>query len=268
MDHFDFLGWIYHGGGRELYQKFYDEIIKQNVHVIPTCIGVTAQPLGWFAKPIRNMDDIKKLKWRIGGFAAEVWSSIGSSTLMIPPGEILPAGERGIIGGAEWSIPAVDITFGFYDVWKNYEMPSVAEISNNGELLINKDVWNKLPPDLRYIIEAACMEGDFHFVIGTFLRNAQALETLQKKHGVKIIRTPNEVLEAYLEAWDTKVAPKYIKKYPFFKEVLDSQRKWASYVVPAHAFIEPDRMWLTKRYWPNGGALGYDVNKLIETNRK
>jgi TRAP-type mannitol/chloroaromatic compound transport system substrate-binding protein len=268
MDYLDFLGWLYHGGGRELYQKFFDEVIKQNVHVIPTAIGTSPQPLGWFAIPITSVEDMKKVKWRIGGFSAEVWSVLGSSTVMIPAGEVLPAGERGVITGAEWTVPAEDMRMGFYDVWKHYVMPGVSEVACNGEILINKDVWNKLTPDLQALVEVAALDSNIRFLTRFARENAEALKALKTKHGVNISRTPSEVLETYLEAWDNVVARKYADKYPFFKEVLESQRKWASYVVPGRAFIEVDKLWLAKRYWPKGGEVDYNFSDVWEAARK
>lgn len=268
MDYLDFLGWLYYGGGMELYQKFFDEVIKQNVHIIPTGIGTGPQALGWFAKPVKSLEDMKKVKWRIGGFSAEVWSALGSSTVMIPAGEILPAGERGVIGGAEWTIPADDMKMGFHDIWKYYITPGVAEIACNGELLINKDVWKKFSPDLQAIVEVASLEGNIRFLTMLARDNAEALKTLKTKHKVNIIRTPPEVNEKYLETWDKVVAPKYAEKYPFFKEVLESQRKWASNVVPARAFAEVDKLWLAKQYWPKGGEIGYEFSDLWKASRK
>lgn len=268
MDYQDFLGWLFYGGGKELYQRFFDEEIKQNVHVLPTSIGSGPQPLGWFKIPIKSIDDMKKVKWRVGGFAAEVWSSLGSSTVMIPAGEVLPAGERGVIDGAEWVVPAEDIKMGFQDVWKHYLMPGMTEIINNGELLINKEVWNNLAPDLQAIMEVAAMETNVRFLTQLSRNNADALKTLKTKHGVNIERTPKDVLEKYLENWDKIVVPKYAEKYPFFKEVLESQRKWAYYVVPVRAFVEADKLWLTKWYWPQGGVLDLSFEEIFKSSGK
>jgi TRAP-type mannitol/chloroaromatic compound transport system substrate-binding protein len=157
---------------------------------------------------------------------------------------------------------------GFHDIWKYYVMPGVAEISNNGEFLINKDVWKKLSPDLQAIVEVASLEGNIRFLAMLTRDNAEALKTLKTKHKVNITRTPSEVNDKYLETWDNVVAMKYAEKYPFFKEVLESQRKWASNVVPARAFIDVDKLWLAKRYWPKGGEIGYEFSELWKASRE
>jgi len=39
-------------------------------------------------------------------------------------------------------------------------------------------------------------------------------------------------------------------KSPFFKKVMDSQRQWASVVVPAKRFMQPPYSFAANYYWP------------------
>ena len=41
-----------------------------------------------------------------------------------------------------------------------------------------------------------------------------------------------------------------VAKNPFFKKVLDSQREYASIVVPTRRFVQVDYDWLANHYWP------------------
>jgi len=43
-------------------------------------------------------------------------------------------------------------------------------------------------------------------------------------------------------------------KNPFFKRVLDSQRQYASKVVPAKRFMFPPYSFAANYYWPEGGG--------------
>ena len=57
--------WMTHGGGLELLRKFFKDY---NIYNIPA--GNTgAQMGGWFRKEIKTVDDLKGLKFRIGGLA-------------------------------------------------------------------------------------------------------------------------------------------------------------------------------------------------------
>ena len=61
--------------------------------------------------------------------------------------------------------------------------------------------------------------------------------------------TKNEILLAYLKAWDDMAAEEAARS-PFFKKVWDSQRQWASVVVPAKRFMQPPYSFAANYYWP------------------
>src|SRR5690349_17894310 len=52
MDFIDVMGWMYHGGGLELYDDFYQKELKLNLHVLPI-LPSGPQAFGWFKRPIK-----------------------------------------------------------------------------------------------------------------------------------------------------------------------------------------------------------------------
>jgi TRAP-type mannitol/chloroaromatic compound transport system substrate-binding protein len=70
---------------------------------------------------------------------------------------------------------------------------------------------------------------------------------------VRILRTPPDILTAFLKTWDI-VAAEEAKKSPFFAKTHESQRKYASLVVPAKRFYFPPYSFAANYYWPEGGA--------------
>jgi len=128
-------------------------------------------------------------------------------------------------------------------------MPSAHEPATVGELLINGDVWKKLPPDLQEIIKAATAEVTLRFNALVMKANALALRELQEKHGVHILRTPDDIMIKQLQAWD-KIAAQDAAKDAFFKKVYDSQRAWASLIVPAKRAVTPPYQFIADYYWP------------------
>ena len=66
---------------------------------------------------------------------------------------------------------------------------------------------------------------------------------------MQVLRTPPEILLAYLKAWDDMAAEEAARN-PFFKKVWDSQRQWASVVVPAKRFMQPPYSFAANYYWP------------------
>jgi TRAP-type mannitol/chloroaromatic compound transport system substrate-binding protein len=248
MDFIDYIGWMYDGEGLALYQEFYRDTLKLNVLVLPI-LPAGPQAFGWFKRPIKNLADFKGLKCRESGIAAEVFTAMGMRVVNMPGGEIVPAAERGVIDCAEWVTPGEDMKMGFHNVWKYYYTPGMHENTTVGELLINGDVWKKLAPDLQEIVKGAASETYVRFLARFNRDNAAALAELRDKHKVQVLRTPDEILIEFLKTWD-KIAKQEAEKDPFFKKVLESQKKYASLVVPARRFMFPPYEFAANYYWP------------------
>jgi len=248
MDYIDAMGWLYEGGGLDLYNEFYRDVLKVNVVAIPI-LPAGPQAFGWFKRPIKNLADLKGMKCRQTGMAAEVFTAMGMRTVNMPGGEILPAAERGVIDCAEWVGGVEDLKAGFHNVWKYHYTPGMHENVTIGELIINGDVWKSLAPDLQEIIKTAATETFFRWWMRWQRENADALVELQEKHKVQILKTPDDILYAFLKAWD-KIAADEAAKNPFFKKVWESQKQYASKVVPAKRFMFPNYDFAANFYWP------------------
>ncbi len=247
MDEMDFMGWLYTGGGLELYHELYNVELKRNVVVIPMA-WVGNQVFGWFAKPINSWADLKGRKCRQTGLFAEVMARAGVTPVNMPGGEIVPAGERGVVECAEWSSPADDMKIGFQSVWKHYYMPSVHEPAPILEVLMNGDVFRKLSPDLQQIMKSAAWEATVMQRLMFNVANVEALVELKGKHGVTVHKTPDDILKKILEVWD-QLAAEEVAKNPFFKKVYDSQKTYAGKVVPMRISTYPDYNFTAKHYY-------------------
>jgi TRAP-type mannitol/chloroaromatic compound transport system substrate-binding protein len=92
---------------------------------------------GWFRKEIKSMDDMKGLKFRVGGFAGLILQRLGVVPQQIAGGDIYPALEKGTIDACEWVGPYDDEKLGFNKVAKYYTILA-AEASVGRSLDINK----------------------------------------------------------------------------------------------------------------------------------
>jgi TRAP-type mannitol/chloroaromatic compound transport system substrate-binding protein len=248
MDFIDYMGWMYQGGGIELYQEFYRDVLKLNVVVFPI-LPSGPQAFGWFKRPIKDLADFKGMKCRQTGMAAEVYTAMGMRVVNMPGGEIIPAAQRGVIDCAEWVGGAEDLRLGFHNVWKYHYTPGMHENTTVGELLINADIWKSLAPDLQEIVKSAANESFIIWWAKWQRQNADALKELQEKHKVQILRTPDDILIEFLKTWD-RLAQEEADKNPFFKKVWDSQRQYASLVVPAKRFMFAPYNFTADYYWP------------------
>jgi len=252
MDYIDVMGWMFNGGGLELYQEFYQKELKLNVVVLPI-LPSGPQAFGWFKRPIKNLADFKGMKCRQTGMAAEIWQRMGMTTVNMPGGEIIPSAQRGVIDCAEWVGGVEDLRLGFQNVWKYHYTPGMHENVTIGELLVNGDVWKALSPQHQEVIKSAANETFLIWWAKWQKQNADALKELQEKHNVQILRTPPDILIEFLKTWDL-IAKEEAAKNPFFKKVHDSQRAYASVVVPAKRFYFPPYSFAANYYFPDKGA--------------
>ena len=230
MDGIDFLGWMFHGGGLEMFQEFYQTVLK--LDVVPLPVAPTQnQPLGWFHRPIKDLADLKNFKCRQTGINVELYARMGMQTIGMPGGEILAAGQKGVIECAEFVGGLEDERLGFPTLWKYYYLYSLHESSNTGDLLINGKVWRSLTKAQQTAIRSAAYESYLWWLTDIQAKNGEALARMVKQHGVKVMKTPPDILRAELETIDQMFKEESAKN-PWFKKVLASQREWARKVVP------------------------------------
>jgi TRAP-type mannitol/chloroaromatic compound transport system substrate-binding protein len=248
MDHMDFLGWIYEGGGLDLWWEFYQKELKLNVIAFPI-LPASPQALGWFKRPIKNLADFKGMKCRQTGIVAEIYQRMGQQTVNLPGGEIVPSAQRGVIDCAEWVGGVEDLRLGLPQVWKYHYTPGMHESASIGELIVNSEVWASLTPQQQEAIRSATTETFMRWWVKWQRQNADAIEEMRTKHGTQILRTQPEILTAFLKTWD-EIAKEESAKSPFFKKVLDSQRAYAAKVIPAKRYMFPPYSFAANHYFP------------------
>jgi TRAP-type mannitol/chloroaromatic compound transport system substrate-binding protein len=249
MDHTDYLGWMWEGGGHDMWIDLYQNQMKLNLMPFPAH-PTSPQAFGWFKRPIKNLADFKGMKCRQTGINAEVFNRMGMQTVNMPGGEILPAAQRGVIDCAEWVGGVEDLRLGLHNVWKYHYTPGLHENNTIGELTLNIDVWKSLPPLRQEQLRSALRDAFISWSAKYQKENADALKELQEKHGVRVLRTPPDILVAYLKAWED-LAQEEAGRNPFFKKVWDSQRDYAAVVVPAKRFMYPPYSFAANYYWPD-----------------
>lgn len=224
------LGWFYYGGGEALYNELINDILKVNVVGFQTG-PMPTQPLGWFKQAIERPEQLRGLKYRTVGLAADLFNELGAAVTSLPGGEIVPALERGVIDGAEFNNPSSDRVLGFPDVAKVYMIQSFHQRTETFEVLFNKGKFEALPEEQRAVIRIASEAASADMSWKLQDRYSRDLLAMAQSQGVQVRQTPRAVLDAQLAAWNRVVA-----KYegdasspaagPFFKKVCDSQREW------------------------------------------
>ena len=228
MDGDMLLSWHKYGGGKELLAKVYASI---GANVVSFPYGpMWTQPLGWFKKPITKPDDFKGLKFRTVGISIDLFKGLGAAVNALPGGEIVPALDRGLLDGAEFNNASSDRLLGFPDVSKVCMLQSYHQSAEQFEITFNKTKFDALPAKMKMIIENAVEAASQDVTWKSIDRYSQDYIELQTKDKVKMYKTPDSVLQKQLDIFD-KVMAEYSAKNPLFKEVLESQRKFAARTV-------------------------------------
>ncbi|MDW4496611.1 TRAP transporter substrate-binding protein [Sulfitobacter sp. D35] len=231
------LGWIYAGGGQELFDELMENLRLNVVSFFNS--PMPAQPLGWFNEQITEASQMQGLKYRTVGLAADVLLEMGMSVVQLPGGEIQPAMKSGLIDAAEFNNPTSDRDFGMQDVSKTYMLASYHQSQEFFEVTINKDKFNALSDEHKAIIKNASMAENSGFYWGNTKRYSDDLIKLQDQDGVSVYRTPDSVLQAQLEAWDV-VTTRLAEEDPFFAKVMESQKAYAKDVMNYLNLNQPD----------------------------
>ena len=183
--------WMVEGNGQKLMREFYR---KYNIISFPG--GNTgAQMAGWFRKEVRSLEDIKGLKFRIGGFGGKVIERLGGVPQNIPGGEIYSALEKGTIDAAEFVGPYDDQRLGFNKVAPYYYYPGWWEGGPQIDFFVNTKAYESLSAENKAIIECAASVAHVDMQAKYDVRNPAALKQLVAG-GSKLFRFPKDLMEA------------------------------------------------------------------------
>lgn len=164
-------------------------------------------------KPIRKLEDLKGMKLRGHGTSAEIVKALGATPVPMPMPELYQSLQKGVVEGALYPI----------EVNKGWKMGEVTDYTtacfsvaytSSFFVVMNKEKWQALPPDIRKIIEeineewvvkhgeawvSSDMEGyQYSMTLGHDIIGLDAKEAARWKAAV------SPVLNNYIEDMDKK----------------------------------------------------------------
>ena len=163
---------------------------------------------------VNTMEELKQIKIRAHGGAADALEAAGITAYAIPWGELPAAAERRVVDAGIMGAPAAAADFGFGDIfeyWYGY-MPIYYFPMT---LVMNKEAWEELPADIQQIIEDVNEDMVPRSQAITVMRDGEAEAKLTEELGVKKVRfAEREKLEAAAaganENWKVEMAEKGI----------------------------------------------------------
>ena len=219
--------WWFFGGGAEAMAPLFKEY---------GCLAIPAgntgcQMGGWFRKEVKSVDDLKGLKFRIGGMAGLVLAKLGVVPQMIAGSDIYPALEKGTVDGAEWVGPYDDERLGFNKVAKYYYYPGWWEGGPIIMTLVNEKKWHELPKAYQTALTCACGEVNTWMPAKYDAENPAALRRLIAS-GTKLRPFPKSVMEASEKA-----------AYQLYDELMSKSEHWKRIYPAWKKFRDEEFLW-------------------------
>jgi TRAP-type mannitol/chloroaromatic compound transport system substrate-binding protein len=218
----DFEGyniWYYERGGQKMLNDLYGKY-----GMVAFFCGNVGQELGLHSnKRATKMEDFKGMKIRTPGWYMDILNLLGASVTPLPGSEVYLALERGVIDGAEFSSPAVNMPMGFHDITKFIIEPGVHQPSCQFDVFFNKKKFDALPDDLKAIVEICAKETQLWTNAWQENLNIKAIDEIGKK--AEYIKMDDATIIEFAKT--TKTYLDGLKaKYPDVKKVLDSQEQF------------------------------------------
>jgi TRAP-type C4-dicarboxylate transport system substrate-binding protein len=182
---------------------------KQNVYHIPW----ETYPIGLMTKkPVNSLKDLDKMKIRAHSTMADLLAKVGAAAVFIPGGELYTALATGVVDGAQWGDAGPMFSMKFHEVLKNYMYPEPIVGAWNS-IIINMDLWKKMTPQQRAMLEAAILAGGEASYRSTRLLSRTRLKEMQDKWDVKVVTLPEADTEQ-MRKYSLEVQNEIAKKNP------------------------------------------------------
>ncbi|MBW6398412.1 TRAP transporter substrate-binding protein DctP [Roseomonas sp. HJA6] len=222
-----FTAWWRYGGGKELGAELFSDY-----NAVAFTAGDTgAQMGGWFRNEVNNLAALQGLKFRIAGFAGQVFQRMGAAPTQVAAADIYPSLERGTLDAVEFVGPHDDEKLGFVRVARFYYAPGFWEPSARLHFLANKAAYDALPDLYKYAIQVATAEQDVEMLARYDDLNPKALRRLIAA-GAQLKFWPRDIMQAAWraahEVYDETSArnPRFKKVWESYKPYRDEQFQW------------------------------------------
>jgi TRAP-type transport system periplasmic protein len=167
-------------------------------------------------KPITKLEDLKGMKMRTYGSNAKLMSLLGGTPVAMPMTDVYDALSRGVAEGLMCAYEATE-GFRFGDQLKYTTENYATSYSAVFAIVMNKDKWNSLPPDIQKIIDTmsteyiekyAAMWDDIEISGKAYLvKRGNKINTLSKEEEAKWVEKAQPIFDDYVKKMKEKGLP-------------------------------------------------------------
>lgn len=205
-----------------LWKVMEDAYNEVGIHMLfQTSFG--AYGIGNKERPLKAPEDLKNLKMRVSASLGMVRAlegmgkGYGMTMQTIPWGDVYDALSKGVVDGC-WSLWPSLVEDRQAEVLKHFSDVNFAWDTNN--VVINKELWDQLPQDLKDAVSKAASEVEEMLYDRQEALEAEFKKTLSAMPDFQITLLTPEQREAFRERsntaaiWDELVKPWLEKRYP------------------------------------------------------
>ncbi len=184
---------------------------------------VWAAPYHFLGKrPIRNLDDMRKMKIRAVGASAKMLSKVGVKTVSMPPEDIYLALTTGQIDGVLYGSAYEYKETKYYEGGRFFNTTPILDPIVD-TLVINKKVWDSMSQDLQAIVQKAAdaFRGGYYNWITS--HDKETIKELFKNTSTSFSKEDmKQMTKAAITVWDEEA-----KKSPANKKAVEIIKKAA-----------------------------------------
>jgi len=205
---------FYNAGLLDIHRRAYAE---HNVYYLSpvACPGFRLASI----EPVESLDDMRAMKIRTIGLTAKVFEKVGVPTTYIPGQEIYTGLATGLIDAATWGGAYSQYQLKFYEVAKyflsNWLSPGSGEC-----VIINMDVWNSLPDDLKELLEAFGEVKSCRKMMYYYNGEISSLADMVQNQGVTVTTLPDADIETLTQA-SQELLDEIAKEDPYNAEAVE-----------------------------------------------
>jgi TRAP-type C4-dicarboxylate transport system substrate-binding protein len=194
-------GWVSTKVGNEFWDK-YKPGEWDSVHVLLWHLdGAAVCGVKTTKKQVTRLEDLKGMTLRCSGVAADVVKALGGTPRDIPMPETYDALSKGVVDGVVGSLETLK-GWKYAEVCKYVSLTMGISPSYVFYMVMNKDKWNSLPPDIQKVFNDVFMEYRDKFGVVWDQLGMEGLQHFLSLGGTYMVLPPNEMAR-----WIPKVTP-------------------------------------------------------------
>jgi len=214
-----------------LYEKGFLDLLRE-VYAKKGCYYVGLAADNGFTlltkKPIRTVEDLKKMKLRATGATGDLLSELGASMVSLAGTELYTALSTGVVDGCVYGGFETQWRLGNHEVTKYIMMPKIMPVHGPNTFLVNLKAWNELSDKLKKIVTTAWQQRSEPYFRYKYNGDLEYLRKMQE-YGLEVIWLPEKEQQKMRTAAQ-KVWEKVASKDENTKKAVDILKKYLEFL--------------------------------------